>query len=53
MLIKPFGLCSDCKERKTCVVVTETNARVIECPEFKRGDLRDSQHQATNLTKMK
>ena len=36
MLIKPFGLCCKCSERKNCVVVTETNAIVLECPDVIR-----------------
>ena len=51
--MKPFGLCCKCSERKNCVVVTETNVKVIECPDFNRGDLRAFHSQTSNLTKKK
>jgi len=53
MLIKPFGLCCKCSERKNCVVVTETNAEVLDCPVFNRSDLRRSNNQPYKMTKKK
>ena len=53
MLIKPFGLCCKCSERKNCVVFTETDAIVLECPDFHRGDLRRSNNQPYKMTKKK
>jgi len=53
MLIKPFGLCYKCSERNNCIVVTETNAKILECPDFHRSDLRAVQSQTSNLTKKK
>ena len=38
MLLKPGGKCSDCKNRKTCEVVTETRAKVLECYDYKRRE---------------
>lgn len=40
MLIKPFGLCCKCSNRKTCIVVTETNAKVLDCPDANKSDLK-------------
>lgn len=51
MLIKPFGLCSKCSNRKTCEVVTETNAKVLDCPDVNKGDLRQSKAQPYKMTK--
>ena len=51
MLLKPLGLCSKCDNRKTCVIATETNARVLECPDENRSDLRRSKDQSYQMIK--
>lgn len=41
--MKPFGKCGNCKYRSKCIVVTETMAKVVECPyqaDFKKSDVR-------------
>ena len=53
MLIKPFGLCCKCSNRKTCVVDTETNAKVLDCPDANKLDLRLSENQLYKITKTK
>jgi len=53
MLIKPFGLCCKCLNRKTCEVLTETNAKVLDCPDFNRSDLSRSNSQPHKMTKKK
>ena len=35
MLRRPFGLCDKCFKVK-CGVLTETNAKVIQCPDFEK-----------------
>lgn len=41
--MKPFGKCGSCKYRGECIVETQTNAKVVECPyqaDFKKSDVR-------------
>ena len=51
MLIKPFGLCCKCSNKKTCEVVTETNAKILHCPDSNKSDLRRSNFKPYKMTK--
>jgi len=53
MLIKPFGLCCKCSNRNSCEIVTETNAKVLECPDANRSELRQSNSQPYKMNKKK